>query len=200
MFIGNTSCNFLRQSRGKFRKRLFASRNPVSTDSLTYVSVFEMRCIFMKDEMHHTPVSSNDEYLMPYFSGFVDGEGCFCVSINKSNRHKCGWEFRPSFSVSQNRDRAEVLYLMQNYFGCGNIRPDRSDKTLKFEIRSINDLMRKVIPQFEKYPLVSSKHESLMKFKKLCEDMVKKKHLNEDSLPSLFSLAKSINQSGKRKY
>ena len=61
------------------------------------------------DTMKHFP---------SYLSGFVDGEGCFCVTFNKSNRHKFGWDIRPSFSVSQNRDRSEVLRLMKKHFGC----------------------------------------------------------------------------------
>ena len=51
--------------------------------------------------------------LNAYISGYVDGEGCFCVSFQPSNRHRFGWEVRPSFSVSQNLDRSEVLYLIQ---------------------------------------------------------------------------------------
>jgi LAGLIDADG DNA endonuclease family protein len=67
-----------------------------------------------------------------YFAGFVDGEGCFTVSFSPRSKLLIGWEVRPSFSVSQNADRSEVLVLMQQYFGCGSIRPDRSDKTLKY--------------------------------------------------------------------
>ena len=74
-----------------------------------------------------------------YISGFVDGEGCFCVSFQPSKRHRFGWEVRPSFSVSQNADRAELLYVIQERWGCGFIRPDRSDKTLKFEIRNVSE-------------------------------------------------------------
>src|SRR5207244_12774268 len=70
--------------------------------------------------------------LSAYFAGFVDGEGCFTVSFSPRSTLLIGWEVRPSFSVSQNADRSEVLLLMQQYFGCGSIRPDRSDKTLKF--------------------------------------------------------------------
>ena len=69
-----------------------------------------------------------------YISGFVDGEGCFCVSFQPSKRHRFGWEVRPSFSVSQNADRAELLYIIQEKWGCGFNRPDRSDRTLKFEM------------------------------------------------------------------
>jgi hypothetical protein len=45
-----------------------------------------------------------------YISGFVGGEGCFCVSFQPSKRHRFDWEVRPSFSVSQNADRAQLLY------------------------------------------------------------------------------------------
>src|SRR3972149_4528528 len=92
-----------------------------------------------------------------YLSGYADGEGCFCVSINKSERHKFGWEIRPSFSVSQNSDRAQVLEMLQKYFGCGTIRPDRSDKTLKYEVRSVDELVERSMPHFEETPLLSSK-------------------------------------------
>ena len=68
-----------------------------------------------------------------------------------------GWEVRPSFSVSQNGDRAEVLQLIESTFGCGSIRPDRSDRTLKWETRRLEDILDRVIPHFERYPLLSGK-------------------------------------------
>jgi hypothetical protein len=61
---------------------------------------------------------------------------------------------RPSFSVSQNGDRAEVLYALQSYFGCGSIRPDRSDKTLKWETRKLDDLVERVIPHCHPFSAV----------------------------------------------
>ena len=42
----------------------------------------------------------------------ADGEGCFTVSISPRAKLLVGWEVRPSFSVSQNGDRAEVLHVM----------------------------------------------------------------------------------------
>jgi hypothetical protein len=85
-------------------------------------------------------------------SGYVDGEGCFTVSISPRATLAVGWEVRPSLSVSQNGDRAEVLQLIQAHFGCGSIRPDRSDKTLKWETRRREDLLGRVIPHFYVLP------------------------------------------------
>ena len=80
------------------------------------------------------------------------------MSFSRSARHRFGWEIRPSFSVSQNDDRSQVLELFRSTLGCGTIRPDRSDRTLKYETRSISDLATKVLPLFEQHPLRSSKH------------------------------------------
>ena len=79
------------------------------------------------------------------------------MSFSPRSKLLIGWEVRPSFSVSQNADRSEVLLLMQQHFGCGSIRPDRSDKTLKYEVRCLDDLVGSIIPFFEANPLISSK-------------------------------------------
>ena len=138
--------------------------------------------------------------LNSYISGFVDGEGCFCVSFQPSMRHRFGWEVRPSFSVSQNADRAELLYTIQERWGCGFIRPDRSDKTLKFEIRNVSDLVAKVLPHFKTYPLLSSKQADFERFSRICELVSEGQHLEREGLEEIVRLAMEMNPSGKRRY
>lgn len=137
--------------------------------------------------------------LNAYLSGYADGEGCFCVAISRSKRHAFGWEIRPSFSVSQNYDRAEILEMYKQHFGCGSIRPDRSDKTLKYEVRSVRDLVGKVIPHFERYPLLSSKRKNFEKFALVCKKMSRGEHLTESGFKEITELVFTINV-GKRKY
>ena len=136
----------------------------------------------------------------PYISGYVDGEGCFTISFSPRRKLRCGWEVRPSFSVSQNADRAEVLLLMQEYFECGSIRPDRSDRTLKYEVRNIDHLIAKVIPHFERYPLLSSKGKDFMRFASVCGLVRAKAHLNRAGLREIVELAMGMNASGKRRF
>jgi hypothetical protein len=135
-----------------------------------------------------------------YLSGFADGEGCFCVSINKSWRHKFGWEIRPSFSVSQNSDRAEVLEILKQHFACGTIRPDRSDRTLKYEVRSVADLVGRVIPHFEENPLLSSKHRDFELFAQICRLMANGHHHTSEGFNRIVELAFEMNPSGSRKF
>jgi|ERR1041385_1406285 hypothetical protein len=135
-----------------------------------------------------------------YLSGYTDGEGCFCVTFNKSRRHRFGWDIRPSFSISQNGDRAEVLKLFMKNFQCGTIRPDRSDKTLKYEVRSVAQLAVNVIPHFMQYPLLSSKREDFEMFAAIVQLMYKREHLEEEGFAQVVQLAEQLNKSGKKKY
>ena len=111
-----------------------------------------------------------------------------------------GWEVRPSFSVSQNADRAEALAAIRLYFGCGGFRPDRSDKTLKYEVRDLASLMAKVIPHFEQYPLMSSKRRDFEKFATICRLLERRRHLTSDGLREIARLAVTMNSSGKRRF
>jgi LAGLIDADG endonuclease len=94
------------------------------------------------------------EFLSAYISGYADGEGASPFPSRRGASCVWCWEVRPSFSVSQNGDRAEVLHAFQAYFGCGSIRPDRSDRTVKWETRRLEDILDRVIPHFVDSPLL----------------------------------------------
>src|SRR5438034_6293707 len=87
-----------------------------------------------------------------------------------------GGEVRPSMSVSQNGDRSEVLLDIQRYFSCGTLRPDRSDKTLKWEVRSLPLLLTYVVPHFRRYPLRSGKQRDFELFAEICQRMARGEH------------------------
>ena len=138
--------------------------------------------------------------LASYISGYVDGEGCFTVSIAPRPTLLVGWEVRPSLSVSQNGDRIEVLLAMQEHFGCGSLRPDRSDRTMKWEVRSLAPLVAIVIPHFRRYPLLSGKRRDFELFAAICERMVRGDHLTGSGFREIAELAVQMNPSGKRRY
>jgi hypothetical protein len=138
--------------------------------------------------------------LPSYISGYVDGEGCFTVSISPRPTLLVGWEVRPSVSVSQNASRSQVLLEIQTYFGCGTIRPDRSDQTLKWEVRSLPLIVDRVIPHFRRYPMRSSKQKDFELFAMICERMVRLLHREVVGLTEIVRLAGQMNPGGKRGY
>jgi LAGLIDADG DNA endonuclease family protein len=141
-----------------------------------------------------------DVDLGSYISGYIDGEGCFTVSISPRPTLVVGWEVRPSLSVSQNGDRAEVLLMIQQHFGCGRIRPDRSDRTVKWGTRSLAPIRATVVPHFKKYPLLSGKRYDFELFADICQRMARGEHLLRGGLLEIVRLAGEMNPSGKRGY
>lgn len=135
-----------------------------------------------------------------YITGFVDGEGSFSISFTPRNFKDVKWEVRPSFSISQHRRNRGILFKIKEYFGCGTIRPNRKDNTYKYEVRSLEDLEKKIIPHFRKYPLQTDKKKDFEIFTSVIEIMKKGEHLTRDGLQTIITLLKELPPERKRKY
>jgi len=139
--------------------------------------------------------------LNPWFvTGLIDGEGCFSVSFTLRKRLRVGIETRPSFSISLNQRDLNLLKQICAYFKCGGIRYSRSDRTYKFEVRSISDITEKIIPHFEKFPLHGAKQADFIKFVKICKDVRANLHVNKKYLKEIIETAYQMNPSGKRRH
>ena len=78
--------------------------------------------------------------------------------------------------------------------------PDRSDRTLKWETRRLEDLLGKVIPHVELWPLVSGKRHDFERFAAVCRLMAEGSHRSRVGLSEIVALAQGMNPSGKRRY
>ena len=80
------------------------------------------------------------------------------------------------------------------------MRDGISDKTLKYEVRRLDDLLEKVLPHFEQFPLLSAKQEDVRLLKEVCLLMKMGKHVTSDGMKEVMALAFTMNPSGKRRY
>ena len=67
-------------------------------------------------------------------------------------------------------------------------------------MKDIKDLMKKVIPHFLKYPLISSKSRDFKKFTLICEMIYIGKHYNKSGLSTILNLSYEMNGLGARRY
>jgi len=81
-----------------------------------------------------------------------------------------------------------------------HIRPDRSDRTLKWEVRSLPLLLARIVPHFRCYPLRSGKRRDFEPFAEICERMARGEHRRPTGLSEIVRLAGNMNPSGKRGY
>ncbi|BAU23500.1 endonuclease [Caldimicrobium thiodismutans] len=135
-----------------------------------------------------------------YVTGLCEGEASFSVSFNLRNKLNVGIETKPSFSITLNRRDLELIKEIYKFFGCGGIRYSRPDRCYKYEVRSVNDLVEKIIPHFEEYPLQGAKKRDFELFKKICLMVRANLHLSFKYLPEIIDFAYQMNESGRRRY
>jgi hypothetical protein len=142
---------------------------------------------------------NQQERLDGYISGYVDGEGCFAVAVNRNPTCRSGFQLVPEFRVSQNSDRVQVLKLIRKRFGgSGYIKPNgRKDRTLVYVVRRRDDLLTHVIPFFERSPLLSSKQEDFQKFAAIVRAMADNSHRTPGGFSRLLDEALSMNGAGR---
>ena len=139
-----------------------------------------------------------------YVAGFIDGEGCFSVSIrpHPTVRYGTRWFIQPVFQAYQHRENVEILQELRRFFGCGSIVPKGpKSSVVTYSVHSRRDLESVIIPFFERHPLVSKKELDFLKFASVVRMMRRKEHLTDAGFRRIVELAFSMNQHGKqRKY
>jgi LAGLIDADG endonuclease len=150
------------------------------------------------DSDNVTGADNQQERLDGYIAGYVDGEGSFSVSVQRNRSCRVGFQLVPEFHVSQNGDRAQVLELIRDRLGCGYIKPNsKRDRALVLVVRERTALLERVVPFFERTPLLSTKYADFEKFAKVVRGMALGRDLAPDGFDELLELALSMNGSGR---
>ena len=137
-----------------------------------------------------------------YVAGFVDGEGCFNVSIRPHPTVRYGSRYVVGhvFQIYQHHDDLELLENIRVFFGCGYIRSKGPNSNVStFTVSRRDDLRTIVIPFFERYPLNSQKHQDFLKFREIVLAMHRKAHLHQDGFRRIVEIAFSMNKRGKQR-
>ncbi len=133
-----------------------------------------------------------------WIAGFVDGEGCFYVAINKQPKMILGWQVLPEFRIVQHERDIKVLHEIQRTLGVGQVTRNHGDR-FEVRVRGIQNL-KKLIVFFRKHPLHTIKKENFETFSEIIILMERNEHLTESGLNKIAHLASSMNNHVKSKY
>jgi LAGLIDADG endonuclease len=174
------------QPPGRVGSRRLTSR--AAQAALSYV-----RCVG-----NHDNVIGANEVLDGYIAGYVDGEGSFSVAVQRNHTCRVGFQLVPELHVSQNGDRAQVLEVIRDRFGCGYIKANsKRDRALVYVVRERRALLNAVIPFFERVPLLSAKRADFEKFARIVRAMAEGRHRTRPGFLELLDVALSMNGGGR---
>ena len=132
-----------------------------------------------------------------WITGFVDGEGCFFVGINKHPEMTAGYQVLPEFTVVQHERDVQILHAFKEHFGCGVVRKNHGDR-MAYRVRSIKHLLERIVPFFVKHPLKSKKRADFEKFRRILLMMEAGDHLKPEGVEEIRRIAAQMNRGGSR--
>ncbi|MCP3678913.1 MAG: endonuclease [Gammaproteobacteria bacterium] len=124
--------------------------------------------------------------------GFVDGEGCFHIGINKHADMTAGYQVLPEFTVVQHKRDIQLLHALKAQFGCGVVRVNHGDR-MAYHVRGIEHLLTKITPFFEKHQLKTKKRVDFQKFRRVLLKIEKGEHLTAEGVEEIRRIKKQMN-------
>jgi hypothetical protein len=123
--------------------------------------------------------------------GFVDGEGCFFIGIQRNPTVKIGFQVIPEFRVVQHKRDLDVLHSLKKFFGFGRVCQNHGDRW-ELRVRRL-DQLREIVTFFEQHPLRTKKRVDAHKFADVLRLMEEGRHLTTDGLSDIKRIAASMN-------
>ena len=128
----------------------------------------------------------------PYWlAGFTSGEGCFMVGVRKDNNYSIGFQVELVFILTQHSRDEQLMNSLTEYLNCGNLHKKR--EVFEYRIRKFSDLTEKVIPLFNKYPVIGVKSKDFADFCRVAELMKNKAHLTKEGLNKIRKIKAGMN-------
>nr|AWL21282.1 LAGLIDADG endonuclease [Gamarada debralockiae] len=134
--------------------------------------------------------------LNPYWvTGFVDAEGCFSLNMTENKSYKIGWRNQAFFKITLHiRDKNLLLQIKSFFILVGSIYTRSKEETVVYQVQSIKDIMKVIIPHFLNYPLITQKQSDFLIFKNIVKLMNNGKHIKKDGLIKIVNLKASLNR------
>ncbi len=123
--------------------------------------------------------------------GFVDGEGCFFVGIQRNPTVKIGSQVIPEFRVVQHQRDIDILHGLKSFFGFGRVCQNHGDRW-EYRVRRLENL-REIVQFFGEHQLRTKKRVDLRKFGEVLRIMDEGRHLTEQGLRDIAKLAVTMN-------
>jgi LAGLIDADG endonuclease len=133
-----------------------------------------------------------------WVTGFVDGEGCFTVPIQRNSTSATGWQVQPQFVVVQGARGHDALCVLQRFFDCGRInenvrRDNHRESMFRYIVRRFLDLEQIIVPFFREHELLTAKRDDFEKFDEVVSLMKNRRHLDRSGLIEIARIVETMN-------
>jgi hypothetical protein len=130
-----------------------------------------------------------------WVSGFVAGDGGFAIYVRPAKDYALLEKVSCKFHIAQHSKDLELMKLFIKFFGCGvvNLRSNLATPRCDFLVQDTSNLLEKIMPHFDSYPLLNLKQEDYLCFKQCMLIIKSKQHLTKKGLDQIKTLNLQMN-------
>ncbi len=115
-----------------------------------------------------------------YIAGFVDGEGCFSLSVRRDVRHErtskaVYYSWKASFAINLRGDDFKILKVIQKRFKVGEVTYTQNKSAVRYQVSNLFELQDFIVPFFKKTKLFGKKNKDFELWVKAIKILVKYK-------------------------
>ncbi len=123
--------------------------------------------------------------------GFVDGEGCFFIGIQRNPTVKIGFQVIPEFRVVQHKRDLDVLHALKSFYGFGRVCQNHGDRW-EYRVRRL-DHLHEIGAFFTSHKLKTKKRVDFTRFSEVLKIMDEGRHLTNGGLREIARIAILMN-------
>lgn len=127
-----------------------------------------------------------------WMAGFITGEGCFFIKINKG-RNKAGIGVQLVFQVSQHIRDQELLKSFETYFKCGRYINSLQKEWGYFQCLKFSDIYNIIIPFCTQHQIRGFKAKDFLDWVKAAEIINKGDHLTKEGSSKIIKIKIGMN-------
>jgi hypothetical protein len=187
---------------GKFNRYIVRDKNSIKV----LISLFNGNLVLDKRKaqlnkwLHIHNISDINKNNLPtlndaWISGFIDGEGCFNVTLFKREAMTLDYQVKLRFMIDQKDSLNTMLYLknlLNLILTYRKLKDNVIGKMHRIESNSFIKIPL-IVKYLDNFPLKTKKKDSFNKWKKVYYMILNKEHLNSIGLENIRKLSKEIN-------
>lgn len=116
------------------------------------------------------------------------------IIIRKTQKNNIGWQIELNFTIGLHKKDVELLKLIQSYFGGVGRIGKEINGCCDFTVSSLDQILTKIVPHFDKYPLKTKKLVDYLLFRKVVMMMKRREHLTVEGLQKIVNIRATLNK------
>jgi hypothetical protein len=128
-----------------------------------------------------------------WIAGFVTGEGNFDVIINQQSSNKIGYRVQLRLRISQHERDIKLMECLSKYLGSGKIYKYPGKSAVVLTIFNFSDITNKIIPFFDKNPLLGIKLLDYLDWHKIAKLIDEGSHHTLEGLKLIQEISSKMN-------